>query len=430
MFRALRVRNFRVWIIGMLLANIGGWAQRTAQDWFVLTELTNNDAVALGVSLSLQFGPIFILGPFVGPIVDRLPGRLIILSAAIAETLAGLVLGVAVITGVANLALVYSLAVVLGIVQAIETPARHVFVGELVGQENISNAVGMNSTMFNTSRLVGPAVAGIAIAGVGSGWTLTGSAVLIGASVIAIALLRRREFHRVSKVEKKRGQLREGLRYMRGRKDVMVLFTMLFIVGALVFNFGIFSSTMAVMEFGLGAHDYGFITSALAMGSLMGALLVARSIRPRISVITVAAALIAVGGVASALAPTVTIFMFVYPALGLGGVLMVATTNSYLQTTTDEEYRGRVMAIFSTLMIGSTPFGSPLVGWIADTFGPRWAIGAAAFGGLVATLIALIWMRSRHHISAVDTLRSAFTRSSDDNEDTATQIITITERGP
>ncbi|MEY4312913.1 MAG: hypothetical protein RLZZ319_422, partial [Actinomycetota bacterium] len=378
MFRALRVRNFRIWIIGMLLANIGGWAQRTAQDWFVLTELTNNDAVALGVSLSLQFGPILVLGPFVGPLVDRLPGRTIILWAAIAETTAGIVLGVSVLLGVANLVLVYSLALALGVVQAIETPARHVFVGELVGKDTIPNAIGMNSTMFNSSRLIGPAFAGIAIATVGSGWTLTGAAVLIGAAVVAVALLRRREFHHVAKVPKEKGQLRQGLRYIRARRDVMVLFTMLFIVGALVFNFGIFSSTMAVMEFGLGAHDYGFITSALALGSLMGALLVARSLRPRISVITVAAGLIAVGGTAAALAPTVTIFMVVYPALGLGGVLMVATINSYLQTTIDDEYRGRVMAIFSTLMIGATPFGSPLVGWVAATYGPRWSIGVAA----------------------------------------------------
>jgi MFS family permease len=430
MFRALRIRNFRIWIIGLLLANIGGWAQRTAQDWFVLTELTNNDAVALGVSLSLQFGPILILGPFVGPIVDRLPGRTIILWAAIAETTAGLVLGVAVLTGVANLTLVYALAFALGVVQAFETPARHVFVGELVDKESIPNAIGMNSTMFNSSRLIGPAFAGIAIAAVGSGWTLTGAAALISAAVVAVLMLRKREFHVVAKIVKHKGQLREGLHYIRSRHDVVMLYWMIFIVGALVFNFGIFSSTMAVMEFGLGAHDYGFITSALALGSLTGALLVARSIRPRISVITVAAGIIALGGTAAAFAPTVTIFVILYPALGLGGVLMVATINSYLQTTTDDEYRGRVMAIFSTLMIGATPFGSPLVGWVADTFGPRWAIGVAALGGLIAVLIALIWMRSRHNIHVVDTFRSAFAGTPPEGEETATQLITITERGP
>jgi MFS family permease len=205
---------------------------------------------------------------------------------------------------------------------------------------------------------------------------------------------------------------------------------MLFVVGTVVFNFGIFSATMAVVEFGLGAHDYGFIMSALAMGSLGGALLVARSSRPRLSVITMAAASIAIGGLAASLAPTVTTFVVLFPILGFGAVLMVATINGYIQTTTDEIYRGRVMAIFSTLLMGATLIGSPLAGWVANEFGPRWAIGVAALGGLVSTIVALVWMRYSHNISTMDTVRSAFTRSSAEHSDTATQVITITERGP
>jgi MFS family permease len=210
----------------------------------------------------------------------------------------------------------------------------------------------------------------------------------------------------------------------------MIVLTMLFVVGALVFNFGIFSSTMAVVEFGLGAQDYGFMMSALAVGSLCGAILVARSTRPRLSVITVAALVITIGGIASALAPTVTVFILVYPLLGFGSVLMVATTNGYIQTTTDDIYRGRVMAIFSTLLIGSTPIGSPLIGWVSNEFGPRWALGAAALGGLIATVIALVWMRSSHNISTMATLRSAFIRTRDEQPDTATQVITLSQRGP
>ncbi len=430
MFRTLSHRNFRIWMIGALLANIGGWAQRAAQDWLVLTELTHDDAVALGVSLSLQFGPILILGPFVGPLVDRFHGRTIILWCSVIETIFGIVLGAAVLMGLANLGLVYALALGLGIVQAIETPARHVFVNELVAQQNVPNAIGLNSMMFNTSRLIGPAVAGIGISALGTGWTLLLAGASLGAAVISILLLRRGELHAVLKASKERGQFRAGLVYLRSRKDLIVVLIMLFIVGALVFNFGIFSSTMAVVEFGLGAHDYGFIMSALAVGSLGGALLVARSSRPRLSVITVAAGAIAVGGLAAALAPTVTTFVVLYPIMGFGGVLMVATTNGYIQTTTDEVYRGRVMAIFSTLLIGGTPIGSPLTGWVSNTFGPRWAIGVAALGGLIAAIIALVWMRSSHNISTMDTFRSAFSRTSEDLPDTATQVITITNRGP
>jgi len=430
MFRALSNRNFRIWIIGALLANIGGWAQRAAQDWLVLTELTNNDAVALGFSLALQFGPSLILGPFVGPFIDRFPGRLIILWSAVIETLFGVVLGVAVLTGVATLGLVYALALGLGIVQAIETPARQIFVNELVSQDNVPNAIGLNSTMFNTSRLVGPALAGIGISLLGTGWTLLFAGLSLASAIVAISMLRRRELHSVLKAPKESGQFRAGIAYIRSRADLVVVLTMLFVVGALVFNFGIFAGTMAVIEFRLGAHDYGFIMSALAVGSLGGALLVARSSRPRLSVITMAAASIAIGGLAAALAPTVTTFVVLFPILGFGAVLMVATINGYIQTTTDEIYRGRVMAIFSTLLMGATLIGSPLAGWVSNVFGPRWAIGVAALGGLVATIISLVWMRSSHNISTMDTFRSALTRSSKDNSDTATQIITITERGP
>jgi MFS family permease len=430
MFRALSNRNFRIWIIGALLANIGGWAQRAAQDWLVLTELTNNDAVALGFSLALQFGPSLILGPFVGPFIDRFPGRLIILWSAVIETLFGVVLGVAVLTGVATLGLVYALALGLGIVQAIETPARQIFVNELVSQDNVPNAIGLNSTMFNTSRLVGPALAGISISLLGTGWTLLFAGLSLASAIVAISMLRRRELHSVRKAPKESGQFRAGIAYIRSRADLVIVLTMLFVVGALVFNFGIFAGTMAVIEFRLGAHDYGFIMSALAVGSLGGALLVARSSRPRLSVITMAAASIAIGGLAAALAPTVTTFVVLFPILGFGAVLMVATINGYIQTTTDEIYRGRVMAIFSTLLMGATLIGSPLAGWVSNVFGPRWAIGVAALGGLVATIISLVWMRSSHNISTMDTFRSALTRSSKDNSDTATQIITITERGP
>ena len=428
-FRALSVRNFRLWIIGALIANVGSWAQRTAQDWLVLTELTDNDAVAVGISLSLQFGPILLLGPFVGPLVDRVSGRAIILTTTIVELTLGLILGLAVVMGVATLPLVYALALGLGISQAFEAPARMAFVSELVGTGNIPNAIGMNSMMFNTSRLVGPALAGLSITTLGTGWTLTFAAACYAAAIVAIALLRQTEFHPVSKVAKAKGQFGEGLAYIRSRPDIVVVLVMALIVGALVFNFGIFSATMAVVEFGLGAHDYGFMTSALAVGSIAGALLVARSRRPRLSVIVVAALTIAVGAGLAAIAPTVTMFIVLYPILGLGAILMVATSNSYLQVSTDDKFRGRVMAIFSTVVIGGTPLGSPLTGFVANTFGPRWAVGVAAVGGLLAALIGLIWMRTSHNISSGETIRSAF-RNTPSDEDTATQLITLTHRAP
>lgn len=429
MFRALAVRNFRIWIIGALIANIGSWAQRTAQDWLVLTELTNDDAVAVGISLSLQFGPILILGPFIGPLIDRVSGRTIILITTIVELVLGLVLGVAVVFGVASLPLVYVLALGLGISQAFEAPARMAFVSELVGHSNIPNAIGMNSMMFNTSRLVGPAIAGLAITTAGTGWTLTIAAASYAAAVIAVLSLRSKEFHPVTKVDKAKGQFREGLRYIRSRTDIVIVLSMAFVVGALVFNFSIFSATMAVMEFGLGAHDYGFITSALAVGSMAGALIVARSTRPRLSVIIVAASTIALGAGLAAIAPTVTMFVVLYPILGLGAILMIATCNSYLQMSTDDEFRGRVMAIYSTVVIGGTPFGSPLVGFVANTFGPRWAIGVAALGGIVAALIGFIWMRAGHHIRTSETIRSAFRRT-DAEDETATQLITLIHKAP
>ncbi len=432
MFRAMREPNFRKWLIGALVTSIGSWAHRTAQDWVVLTELTDHDAVAVGISLSLQFGPIFILGPFVGTLVDRFNGRKILIFTTAAEGVLALILGLTVLTGVASLPLLYALALGLGIVQSLEAPARQTFVGELVGTSLLPNAVALNSTMFNSSRLIGPAIAGVLITTAGTGWVLTLASAGYFGGIIAMLSMRQNLFHPMKKIATTKGGFAAGLRYIGTRGDLKVLLVMVFIVGALVFNYSIFGSTMAVIEFGLGAHDYGFITSALALGSIVGSLMVARSARPRLTVIILGATGVGIAAVLSAVAPSITAFMFVYPLLGLASITMVATTNAYLQTTTEPEFRGRVMAMYTTVLIGGTPFGSPLVGWLANEFGPRWAVSAAAVGGFSAALIAYVWIRRTHHLKLTPAIRSSFSRERDefDPESSETQMITLTERGP
>ena len=432
MFRALREPNFRIWIVGALITSIGSWAHRTAQDWVVLTELTDRDAVAVGISLSLQFGPIFILGPFAGTIVDRFKVRTILIFTTAVEGILALILGLTVLFDVASLPLLYSLALALGVVQSLEAPARQTFVGELVGQKLLPNAVALNSTMFNSSRLIGPAVAGILITVAGTGWVLSLASAGYFGGIIAMLVMRQDLFHPMTKMTTSKGAFRAGIRYIGSRSDLKILLVMVFIVGALVFNFSVFGSTMAVIEFGLGAHDYGFITSALALGSIAGSLMVARSTRPRLTVIILGAAGIGVAAVLSAVAPSISAFMFVYPLLGLASITMVATTNGYLQTTTEPEFRGRVMAMYTTVLIGGTPFGSPLVGWLANEFGPRWAISAAAVGGFAAAVIAYVWMRRTHQTKLAPSIKRTFRRDPEpfDPQSTETQMITLTERGP
>lgn len=398
MFRSLSGVNYRIWFAGALVSNVGTWMQRTAQDWIVLTELTDHDAAAVGIVMALQLGPQLLLVPWSGLIADRFDRRRTLMVTQASMAILGLWLGILVLMGVAQLWQVYVFVLLLGIVSAVDAPVRQTFVSELVVESNLSNAVALNSASFNSARMIGPAVAGVLVAVVGAGWVFIINAVTFGAVLLSLKFIRVNSLRRSSRAPRGRGQLLEGFRYVRGRPDILMIMLMVFIIGTFGLNFAIFTATMASVEFGQGSTAFGLLSSILAVGSVAGALLSARRERPRIRLTVFAALAFGVACAVAAVMPSYLTFALALILVGLAAQTLMTTANATLQTTTAPEMRGRVMALYMAVFMGGTPIGAPFVGWVANEFGPRWAIGLAALSGLVAAAIGLIWMIWFQHL--------------------------------
>ena len=369
--------------------------QRTAQDWLVLTQLTHNNATAVGVVMALQFGPQLLLLPLTGFAADYLDRRkLVIATQAIMGALA-LGLGILTVTGVVQLWHVYLFALLLGCVAAFDSPARQTFVSELVGEDNISNAVALNSTSFNIARTIGPAVAGALIAALGTGWVFLINSVSFVAVLTSLGLLRVHELHRGNRAHRTRGSLVEGLRYVWRRPDLRAVLFMLFLIGTFGLNFAIFISTMSVTVFHAGAGQYGLATSMMAIGSVTGALLAARRANPDITLLLTSAALFGIGCALAAIMPVYELFDAALVMTGVAAQTFTTSTNSFVQLSADPSMRGRVIAILLAIAVGGTPVGAPIVGWVADTFGPRWALGLGAASGFGATIVAICYLATR-----------------------------------
>jgi len=392
MFRSLSGFNYRIWFAGALVSNVGTWMQRTAQDWIVLTELTDNDAVAVGITMALQLGPQLLLVPWSGMIADRFDRRKLLIATQVVMALLGAALGIMVVTGVAELWHVYAFALALGITSAIDAPARQAFVSELVSEKNLPNAVALNSASFNAARLIGPAVAGLLTVAVGAGWVFLINAVTYAATLASLALLRRSELRVAPRAPRGPGQLLDGFRYVARRPDILAVMAVIFIVSTFGMNFPIFSSTMASVEFHHGAGEFGLLSSVLAIGSVTGALLAARRERPRIRVVFLAAAAFGVSCVIAAFMPTFESFAVSLILVGFTAITLMTTANGVVQTTTSPIMRGRVMALYLAIFVGGTPLGAPIVGLVANEFGPRWALGVAAISGFVAAIVGIVWM--------------------------------------
>jgi MFS family permease len=398
MFRSLSVVNYRLWFAGALVSNVGTWMQRTAQDWIVLTILTKNDAVAVGITMALQLGPQLLLVPWSGLIADRFDRRRLLMATQAAMGALGAALGIMVLFGVAELWHVYVFAFALGVVSAIDAPIRQAFVSELVSEKDLPNAVALNSASFNAARLIGPAVAGVLTVAVGAGWVFLINAITFAATLVSLALLRRGELRVAPRAARGPGQLLEGFRYVRGRPDIIVIMVIIFIVGTFGLNFAIFTATMARVEFGHGAGEFGLLSSVLAIGSVTGALLAARRERPRMRIVFVSAAAFGVTCAIAAVMPTFTAFAVALIFVGFSSITLMTTANSMVQTTTDPAMRGRVMALYMAIFVGGTPLGAPVVGWVANEFGPRWALGVGAGSGLLAAAVGLVWMVVSHDL--------------------------------
>jgi MFS family permease len=392
-FRSLRNYNYRLWAAGALVSNVGTWMQRTAQDWLVLTELTHKSATALGIVMALQFGPLALMLPFSGFAADYFDRRKLLIATQAGLALLALGLSILTLSGLVRLWHVYVFAFLLGCVSAFDSTARQTFVAELVGEEDLPNAVGLNSASFNTARMIGPAVAGFMIAAVGTGWVFLINALSFVGVLLSLFALRLDRLHREARiVGSGAGGLREGWRYVWHRPDMKAILLMLFLIGTFGINYPIFISTMSVGVFHTGAGEFGLLSSMLAIGSVTGALLSARRERPGLAVITAAAGIFGFGFSLAAAMPNYGLFGCALIIIGLSAQTFTTTCNVSLQLSTDPNMRGRVIALFLAISVGATPLGAPLVGWVADTLGPRWALMVGAASGFGAVAVAFRYL--------------------------------------
>jgi MFS family permease len=390
-FSSLSIYNYRVFAAGALISNTGTWMGRVAQDWLVLTQLTPHSSVALGIVTGLQFAPLALFAPVSGMIADRFPKRRILFATQSALALTSLLTGVLVVTGAVQLWHIFALAFIQGVAAALDNPARQTFVSEMVPHESLSNAVGLNSASFNAGRLIGPGVAGLVIAAFGTGPAFFVNTLSFVAVLFALARMRGGELH-ITPPHRGKGQIREGLRYVRGRPDIILIMALVFVLGTFGMNFQMTTALMATAVFHKGAGAYGLLGSIMAIGSLSAALASARRPYPRLRVLLVAFAAFAVTSAVLALAPSYQWFAVLLIPVGLTALTVLTTANSMVQLSVAPALRGRVMALYMAVFMGGTPLGSPLIGWIGSAWGPRWTILVGSIATGLAVLAAMLYL--------------------------------------
>ena len=385
-FRSLRNRNYRLYSAGGLVSNTGTWMQRVAQDWLVL-QLSDNSGVALGVTTGLQFLPMLLLGPWAGTLADRFSKRRLLVVTQAFLGAVGLLLALLDLTGVVEVWHVYVLAALLGVGSAVDNPARQSFVIEMVGPDDLPNAVGLNSASFNLGRVLGPALAGLLIELVGTGPVFVVNGLSYLAVIAALLRMDSADLSPAPLAGRGRGKVREGLRYVRGRPDLLTVMVLVFFVGTFGLNFQLTTALMATEVFDKGAGQFGLLGSVMAVGSLSGALLAARRGRPRLRLLILAAGGFGVVEIVSGLMPTYLLFAVMLVPVGVTALTFITAANSTMQLGVSPVMRGRVMALYMAVFFGGTPVGAPLVGAVAEAWGPRWSL---LLGGFVSALAAVV----------------------------------------
>lgn len=387
-FQSFEYRSFRHWFVANVLAASAQWMQRVAQDWLVLTVLTQNSSFQVGVVTALQFLPILLLSPYAGVVVDRLDRKGIIQVTQTSFGVFGLLLGIMVFTGHAHLWLVYGLAFGGGVAAAFDSPARQAFVSELVPSSSITNAVALNSVAFNFARLVGPAISGLMIDWVGEAWVFFVNSGMFLIAAMFTTSIRHKDLVPRRPVPRKKGQLREGLVYLRGRPDLILIIVVVGFASALALNQQLTTAVMATTVFHRGAGQYGMLSALIAVGSFSGALFAARRKLPRLRLVV--GSTIALGVVSTILAftPTYETYGIMCVPTGFAMITMLTSANAAVQTTTAEDVRGRVLALYGMVVMGSTPIGAPFVGWIGQVIDARASIWVGSVSTVVVTIIA------------------------------------------
>ncbi|MGH8952149.1 MAG: MFS transporter [Acidimicrobiia bacterium] len=388
-FSSLGVRNYRLFFVGQSISLCGTWIQRVAQAWLVL-ELTGS-GTAVGLVTALQFLPLLVLAPFGGVIADRVNKRRLLMFTQGLAGLSAATLGVVVLTGAIQLWMVYLLAFVLGMAGSIDNPTRQTFVLDMVGRDQLTNALALNSSLVNAARVVGPAIAGVLIITVGIGWCFVFNAVSYLAVITALNLMRADELDSAPIQPRGPGQLRAGFRYVRSTPAVLTPILMMAIAGTFAYEYQVVLPQIAKFTFDGDAQTFAAMTSAMGVGAVAGGLYTAsRHTRPAIALARIAA-LFGVIQILVSLASNLFMALIALVALGAIGVSFIALGNSTLQLSAAPEMRGRVMGLWAVAFLGTTPFGAPVMGWVGEQFGPRLALGLGGVALLVAA--AYGWRR-------------------------------------
>ncbi|MEU8482036.1 MFS transporter [Streptomyces sp. NPDC048641] len=384
MFSSLKIRNYRLFATGAVVSNTGTWMARITQDWLVLS-ITGSSA-AVGITTAMQFLPMLLFGLYGGVIADRFAKRNLLFVTQGAMSLSGLFLAALTLTGNVQVWHVYLAAFFTGLVTVVDNPTRQSFVSEMVGPDQVRNAVSLNSANFQSARLIGPAVASGLTAAVGPGWAFLANGLSFLAPLTSLCLMRTRELHHTPRASRGKGQLRDGLDYVSKHPELIWPIVLVGFVGTFGFNFPIWLSAYADDVFHGGVGMYGVFNTLMALGSLAGALLAARRRSTRLRVLAGAAIGFGVLEVLVAFAPDVWVFAPLIVLLGILGLTVNVTANSSVQMSTDPEMRGRVMSLFMMVFTGGTPLGGPLFGWLADQYGVRVSF---ALGGLICAVAAV-----------------------------------------
>ncbi|MER7455745.1 MFS transporter [Micromonospora sp. NPDC126480] len=398
MFQSLQVRNYRLFASGQLIKLIGVWMMFIAQDWLVL-ELSDNSATALGIVTALQFTPVLLLTLISGRLADRYDKRMLLFVANAFWTVLALAMSLLVITGVVQLWHVFAFAALLGVANAVETPVRQAFVSELVGTPLLPNALSLNAATFNSARIIGPALAGLAIAVFDVGPVFLVTALSSIAPLVNVVRMRPAELHREvlpPREERAAAKVVDGLRYVWGRPDLLLPMVMVLVIATSLFNFQLTLAALAKTVFNTGAASFGLFSSALAVGALIGALAgTGRRSRPSVWLVLGAAVAFASFGTLVGLAPTYWLVVVLLLPTGFFMVFFAQACNQRIQLGTDAAFRGRVMALWVLVFLGTNPVGAPVIGWLAETYGAGASIWIGGLVSLTTALLALAWQLRR-----------------------------------
>jgi MFS family permease len=399
-FLSLRVRNFRLFFSGQIVSQVGNWLTLVAQTLLVL-ELTDS-GIALGGLAAAQFGPILVLGPFAGLVADRSDKRKLLLTVQTIAMVQSFALAALAFSGSPPVSAIYAVAFVGGLTLAFDNPARRSFVVEMVPADTINNAVSLNSAIMTASRVVGPALAGLLVMTAGFGWAFLVDGLSYIAVLVALWMIRSEELRAAPVTPRAKGQVREGLRYARSIPDLWVPLAMMAVIGTLSYNFQVVFPLFTTRDLGGDGSTFTWLFSVVSIGSLIGALATAR--RKVIDIRLVAMSALAYGTALGAMtfAPNSAIAFVVGLLVGLGSIAFLTSSTAIVQIKAAPEFRGRILALQAMVFLGSTPIGGPIVGWIAEQFGARYAVAVGAVAALAAGLWGLSYARDARHVLTHD----------------------------